>query len=114
MYFFYPLLINILLLKGFSTLSILIFNILLLTVLFVVNYPYIFKYKKHKFIDNFTKYNFIINLLIIGTFINNLFSSFADVTARIYSYFIFIYIILIPELFCKIKKYPIFQSLKNF
>lgn len=102
--YIYPLLTNTSPLKGFSTLSILIFNILLLTVLFVVNYPYIFKYKKHKFIDNFTKYNFIINLLIIGTFINNLFGSFADVTARIYYYFIFIYIILIPELFCKIKK----------
>ncbi len=99
-----PLLTNTLPLKGFSTLSILFLNILLLTVLFVINYPYIFKYKKHNFTDNFTKYNLVINLLIIGTLINNLFGSFADITARIYYYFIFIYTILIPEMFCKIKK----------
>jgi hypothetical protein len=46
-------------------------------------------------------YGLIINLLLIGTVYMNLFGKFSDVTARIFYYFIFYYVILIPFIIYK-------------
>lgn len=90
-------------LQGWSLYSLLLFNIMLLLILFLVNYKYIFNPTQRVPTDrSINKYTFVINLLIIGTIINNLFGSYADVTARMYYYFIFYYTILIPII---IKEY---------
>jgi hypothetical protein len=83
-------------LKGWSLYSLLLFNIMLVSALFLMNYKYI--YNNHKKDKSTNQYTFVINLLIIGTILNNLFGSYADVTARIYYYFIYYYTVLIPTI----------------
>ena len=87
-------------LKGFSIYTTLLFNIL---TIFVAYYSYTLIKMKclHK------NYGLIINLLVIGTVYMNLFGKFSDVTARIFYYFIFYYVVLIPFIIYKIPKIQI-------
>jgi transmembrane protein EpsG len=84
-------------LKGFSILTILIFNIL---TVFAVYYSYILL-RKNQINEN---YIIILNLLVLSTVYVNLFGKFSDVTARIFYYFIFHYTILLPYIIYKIHK----------
>jgi transmembrane protein EpsG len=84
-------------LKGFSIWTTLLFNIL---TIFTVYYSYTLFRKKY-LNEN---YIIILNLLVIGTVYMNLFGRFSDVTARIFYYFIFYYIILLPYIIYKIYK----------
>lgn len=76
-------------LKGFSIYTTLLYNVLSV---FIIYHAYILIKKGilHK------SYGLIINILAFGTVYMNLFGKFSDVTARIFYYFIFYYIILIP------------------
>ncbi len=85
-------------LKGFSIYSLILFNALLLLILYFISF-----FRKTD--DKFARYDLIINLLIAGTFYVNIFGSFADVTARLFNYFLFFYIILIPVVLSKFTKY---------
>jgi len=84
-------------LKGFSIWTTLMFNIL---TIFVIYYGYILF--RNKYLNE--NYVVILNLLVIGTVYMNLFGKFSDVTARIFYYFIFYYIILLPYIIYKIYK----------
>jgi hypothetical protein len=84
-------------LKGFSIWTTLMFNIL---TIFVIYYGYILF--RNKYLNE--NYVVILNLLVIGTVYMNLFGKFSNVTARIFYYFIFYYIILLPYIIYKIYK----------
>jgi hypothetical protein len=82
---------------GFSIYTTLLFNMLTLLTSYYSNIL-IKTARLHK------NYSLIINLLVIGTIYMNLFGEFADVTARIFYYFVFYYIILIPFIIYKMLK----------
>jgi len=91
-------------LRGFSIYTTLLFDILTVFVLYYC-YTLIRMRCLHK------NYGLIINLLVIGAVYMNLFGKFSDVTARIFYYFIFYYIVLIPFIIYKIPKTQIKKAL---
>lgn len=84
-------------LKGFSIYTTLLFNVLTISACYY-SYTLITRRCLHK------NYGLIINLLAIGTIYMNLFGRFSDVTARIFYYFIFYYVVLIPFIIYRIPK----------
>jgi hypothetical protein len=81
-------------LPGFSIYTILLFNILSLISIYAMT-----RLLKNKEISE--NYGLIINILFVGTIYANLFGKFADVTGRIFYYFIYYYSIFIPFILYK-------------
>ncbi|PMP91366.1 MAG: hypothetical protein C0170_04990 [Hydrogenobaculum sp.] len=84
-------------LKGFSIYTTVLFNLFSIPIIY-------FSYKliRKKMLPE--GYGFVVNLIFVGTIYMNLFGRFADITARIFYYFIFYYIVLIPPILYRLFK----------